>query len=346
MRGFVISVFVAICGLSVSAQELLKDTSSDFNLFNHLDASVTLGTTGIGFDVASPVGDYAQLRVGYAFMPSFHKSMFFNVQVGDKPENKYDASGNRVETKFDKMTGVLKQVTGYQIDEQVEMIGVPTYNNLKVLVDVFPFKQDKRWHVTAGFFLGPSKIAKAYNATEAMPTLMAVSIYNTMRDKTLASYNSYMSGETFVPEPIFTYKFSNGFIYEIGGPRLIESLATRFNSYGRMGMHVGDYDDGTPYLMEPGDDGMVRADVKVNAFKPYFGAGYGGRLLKDNDRFHIAVDLGAMFWGGSPHIVTHDGTDLTRDVSDISGKVGSYVRLAKKFKVFPVLDVRLIYNIF
>jgi hypothetical protein len=346
MRGFVISVFVAICGLSVSAQELLKDTSSDFNLFNHLDASVTLGTTGIGFDVASPVGDYAQLRVGYAFMPSFHKSMFFNVQVGDKPENKYDASGNRVETKFDKMTGVLKQVTGYQIDEQVEMIGVPTYNNLKVLVDVFPFKQDKRWHVTAGFFLGPSKIAKAYNATEAMPTLMAVSIYNTMRDKTLASYNSYMSGETFVPEPIFTYKFSNGFIYEIGGPRLIESLATRFNSYGRMGMHVGDYDDGTPYLMEPGDDGMVRADVKVNAFKPYFGAGYGGRLLKDNDRFHIAVDLGAMFWGGSPHIVTHDGTDLTRDVSDISGKVGSYVRLAKKFKVFPVLDVRLVYSIF
>lgn len=346
MRGFVISVFVAICGLSVSAQELLKDTSSDFNLFNHLDASVTLGTTGIGFDVATPVGDYAQLRVGYAFMPSFHKSMFFNVQVGDKPENKYDASGNRVETKFDKMTGVLKQVTGYQIDEQVEMIGVPTYNNLKVLVDVFPFKQDKRWHVTAGFFLGPSKIAKAYNATEAMPTLMAVSIYNTMRDKTLASYNSYMSGETFVPEPIFTYKFSNGFIYEIGGPRLIESLATRFNSYGRMGMHVGDYDDGTPYLMEPGDDGMVRADVKVNAFKPYFGAGYGGRLLKDNDRFHIAVDLGAMFWGGSPHIVTHDGTDLTRDVSDISGKVGSYVRLAKKFKVFPVLDVRLVYSIF
>ncbi|MBO7539335.1 MAG: hypothetical protein J6T44_08660 [Prevotella sp.] len=346
MRGFVIYVFVTICGLSVSAQGSLKDTSNDFNLFNHLDASVTLGTTGIGFDVATPVGDYAQLRVGYAFMPSFHKSMFFNVQVGDKPENKYDANGNRVETKFDKMTGVLKQVTGYQIDEQVEMIGVPTYNNLKVLVDVFPFKQDKRWHVTAGFFLGPSKIAKAYNATEAMPTLMAVSIYNTMRDKTLASYNSYMSGETFVPEPIFSYKFSNGFIYEIGGPRLIESLAARFNSYGRMGMHVGDYDDGTPYLMEPGVDGMVRADVKVNAFKPYLGAGYGGRLLKDNDRFHIAVDMGAMFWGGSPHIVTHDGTDLTRDVSDISGKVGSYVRLAKKFKVFPVLDVRLVYSIF
>ena len=41
----------------------------------HLDASITLGTTGVGFDLATPVSDYAQLRVGYAFMPSFHKSM-------------------------------------------------------------------------------------------------------------------------------------------------------------------------------------------------------------------------------------------------------------------------------
>ncbi|MBR4921873.1 MAG: hypothetical protein IKY01_07335 [Prevotella sp.] len=346
MRTIVLSVFAMICGLSVSAQGSLKETSDNLHMFNHLDASVTLGTTGIGFDVATPVGNYVQLRAGYSFMPSFHKSMFFNVQVGEKPENKYDANGNRVVTKLDKMTDVLRQMTGYQVDDQVEMIGVPTYNNLKVLVDVFPFKQDKRWHVTAGFFLGPSKIAKSYNATEAMPTLMAVSIYNTMRDKTLASYDSYMSGETFVPEPIFSYQFSNGFIYEIGGPRLIESLAARFNNYGRMGMHVGDYDDGTPYLMEPGNDGMVRANVKVNAFKPYLGAGYGGRLLKNNDKFHIAVDLGAMFWGGSPHIVTHDGTNLTRDVDNISGKVGSYVRLAKQFQVFPVLDVRLIYSVF
>ena len=346
MRVYILSVFTALCGLSVSAQGSFKETLDDLHMFSHLDASVTLGTTGIGFDVATPVGDYAQLRVGYAFMPSFHKSVDFNIQVGSQPESKYDANGNRVQTKFEKMAGVLNQMTGYQVEDHVDMIGMPTYNNLKVLVDFFPFQQDRRWHVTAGFFLGPSKIAKAYNATEAMPTLMAVSIYNTIRDKTLASYADYMSGETFLPEPIFSYEFSNGFTYEIGGPVLIEELAKRFNYYGRMGMHVGDYEDGSPYLMEPGDDGMVRAEIKTNAFKPYLGLGYGGRLLKDNDKFHIAVDLGAMFWGGSPRIVTHDGTDLTHDVSDVSGKVGRYVRLAKNFKVFPVLDVRFVYNIF
>lgn len=306
------------------------------HVFNHLDASITLGTTGIGIDVATPVTDFAQLRVGYAFMPSFHKSMYFGIQVGDKAESKYDAKGNRVETTFEKMAGALEQVTGYQVDDKVEMIGVPTYNNLKVLVDVFPFQKDKRWHVTAGFFLGPSKIAKAYNATEAMPTLMAVSVYNHFRDKTLASYEG---GWPY--EPVISFGS-----YELNETDMIENMAARFYRYGRMGMHVGDYDDGTPYLMEPGSDGMVRAEVKTNAFKPYLGLGYEGRLIKNKDKFRIAVDLGAMFWGGCPSIVTHDGTDLTRDVNDISGKVGSYVRLAKKCRVFPVLDVRLVYNIF
>ena len=326
MRIFVLSVFVA-CGLSASAQGSLKETLDEYHMFNHLDASVTLGTTGIGFDVSTPVGDYAQLRV--------------DVQVGDKPESKYDANGHRVETKFDKMSGVLKQVIGYEVDDQVEMIGRPQYHNLKVLVDVFPFQQDKRWHVTAGFFLGPSKIAETYNATEAMPTLLAVGVYNTFRDKTLASY-----AEGVDPYGIYPPVISIDNYYELNDPDVIVPLAKRFISYGRMGMHVGNYDDGSAYLMEPGEDGMVKADMKVNAFKPYLGAGYGGRLLKNNDKFHIAVDLGAMFWGGSPRIITHDGTDLTRDVSDISGKVGRYVRLAKTFKVFPVLDVRLVYNIF
>lgn len=336
MRHFVLFVIALTCGLPVSAQGSLREKLDEFHVFNHLDASVTLGTTGIGFDVSTPVGDYAQLRVGYAFMPSFHKSMYFDVQVGETAESKYDKNGNRVETKFEKMAGALEEVTGFKVDDQVEMIGMPTYNNLKVLVDVFPFQEDKRWHVTAGFFLGPSQIAKAYNATEAMPTLLAVGIYNTFRDKTLASYAEGWPYPTVVQFGPF----------ELSDGDIIEQLAKRFNRYGRMGVCVGKFDDGSTYLMEPGVDGMVRATMKANAFKPYLGAGYGGRLLKNNDKFHIAVDLGAMFWGGSPRIVTHDGTDLVYDVSDIKGKVGDYIKIAKFFKVFPVLDVRLVYNIF
>ena len=336
MRGFVLSVYVVVCGFSASAQSSLQETLDEYNVLNHLDVSVTLGTTGIGFDLATPVTNYAQLRVGYAFMPSFHKSMYFGVQVGDTPESKYDANGNRVKTKFDRLAEVLKQITGYEAKDEVEMIGRPLYHNLKVMVDVFPFQQDKRWHVTAGFFFGPSKIAEAYNSTEAMPSLLAVGIYNSFMDKVLDSYN-----QGWPYPPIFSF---GG--YEITDEAVIERLANIFMNYGRMGMHVGNYDDGSPYMMEPCEDSMVRASMKVNAFKPYLGVGYGGRLIKNNDRFHIAFDLGAMFWGGSPRILTHDGTDLAYDVNDISGKVGDYVRLAKTFKVFPVLDVRFVYNFF
>ena len=75
MKRLVLSVFVAICGLSASAQSSLQEMLDEYHAFNHLDASITLGTTGIGFDLSTPVGDYAQLRLGYAFMPSFHKSV-------------------------------------------------------------------------------------------------------------------------------------------------------------------------------------------------------------------------------------------------------------------------------
>ena len=51
---------------------------------------------------------------------------------------------------------------------------------MNLLVDVFPFKNNKHWHFTAGFYWGNSTIGKAYNTTEDMPSLVAVGIYNNM----------------------------------------------------------------------------------------------------------------------------------------------------------------------
>jgi hypothetical protein len=53
-----------------------------------------------------------------------------------------------------------------------------------------------------------------------------------------------------------------------------------------------------------------------------------------------------MFWGGAPDVYTHDGTNLTRDVEDIYGKVGRYMDVASAMKVFPVLNARISYRIF
>jgi len=316
---------------TASAQQV-KNVSEDCGVFHHLDASVSLGTTGIGIDVSSPVGNYVNLRAGFDFMPHFHHNMTFGVQVGDDPKES--------DYKFGRLSGLLEGITGYKVDNKIDMIGEPAYYNFKFLVDVFPLKNNKKWHITAGFYLGPSKIAKAYNATEDMPSLMAVGIYNNMYDKILSGeplISTDAVGDVFMP-----YEVEDAFLY-----------------YGRMGVHVGDYArdiydangqllhaKGDPYLMEPDKNGMAKASVKVNSFKPYLGIGYGGRLFKNSDKYHVAVDCGVLFWGGTPSIITHDGTDMANDLENITGKVGDYVDLLKGFKVFPVLNVRFTKSLF
>jgi hypothetical protein len=311
---------------TASAQQM-KDECENSGIFNHLDASISLGTTGIGVELSSPIGNYVHLRTGFDFMPRFHHDMTFEVMVGDDP--------SKSQSKFNRLSGALEGLTGYKTDNKIDMIGEPTFYNFKLLVDVFPLKNNKKWHITTGFYLGPSKIAKAYNTTEDMPSLMAVSIYNNLYDKILRGEPIY--DDTFLP-------------YEI---------EEKFLSYGRMGIHVGDYcqdvydangqllhKKGDPYMMEPDEDSMAKASVKVNGFKPYLGIGYGGRLFKNNDNYHIAVDCGVLFWGGTPSIITHDGTDLSKDVENIRFKVGDYVDLLKKFKVYPVLNVRITKSLF
>ena len=321
----IILLLVAICsGLMSSAQ---TSESQENGFFKHLDASLTVGSTGLGFDLASPMGEYAQLRAGFSFMPHIHYKMNFEVQVGD------DASKSK--SKFQTLSGLLKDMTGYQVDNSVDMIGVPTYYNFNLLVDVFPFKNNKHWHFTAGFYWGNSKIGKAYNTTEDMPSLVAVGIYNNMYDKAIRK------------EPFVTINYNGNPIAITDDPELQDMLYEKFREYGRMGVWIGNHvSDGSPYIVEPDENSMVKAEVRANAFKPYLGFGYGGRLFKGDDRYKISFDCGAMFWGGTPSILTHDGTDLAKDVEDVKWKVGDYVRLIKGVKAFPVLNIRITRTLF
>ncbi len=125
----------------------VTDWMKDNGVFQNLDVSVTAGTTGIGIDVASRVHENVQLRMGYEYMPRFKKSIYFPVEVGGQPAVAYDDQGNRVETTFDRLSKMLHDLTGFTVEDEVEMVGKPTVNNFKFLVDVFPFK-NKHWHVT------------------------------------------------------------------------------------------------------------------------------------------------------------------------------------------------------
>ena len=98
--------------------------------------------------------------------------------------------------------------------------------------------------------------------------------------------------------------------------------------------------------MEPDENSTVKASVFVNSFKPYLGVGYGGRVSKKNDNIRIAFDCGVMFWGGTPQIITHDGTDLAKDVENIGGKVGDYVSFVKGLKVYPVMNLKILFRLY
>ena len=321
----IVLLLIAVCSGLVANSQTTEGQGKGF--FNHLDASLTMGTTGLGLDMATPMGEYAQLRAGFSFMPHIHYKARFEVQIGDDP-----VKSNQ---KFQTLSKVLNDMTGYQVNNYVDVIGVPTFYNFNLFVDVFPFKQNKHWHFTAGFYWGNSQIAKAYNTTEDMPSLVAVGIYNTMYEKAIKK------------EPFATVYYK-GVAHPItDDPEYQDMLYDKFMEYGRMGVRIGDYvSDGSPYIVEPDQNSMVKAQVRANAFKPYVGFGYGGRLIKGDDRYKVSFDCGAMFWGGNPSVITHDGTDLANDVENIRGNVGTYVKLIKAVKVFPVLNVRFTRSLF
>lgn len=355
---------VLITILTIVSCKLCAQTDGTKGGFNNLDLSVTAGSTGLGFDLATPVNEYLRLRVGGAFVPRFNYKMSFGVQVGDTPESKFDEAGNRVETRFDRLASLLESMTGLHVDDRVDMLGSPHMNNFKFMVDVFPLK-NKHWSVSVGAYIGNSCFAKAKNTMEDMSSLMAVSIYNNMYNRIMAE------------EPLFDYRGMTA--------TLPSEFTDVVRSYGKMSMPIGEfvhdvvaqqdvlyeyneidditgeilhakgdvrvpqgqvlYHQGEEYRMAPGNDNMVRVRATNNVFRPYLGIGYEGPLSK-NRRLVLGAHAGIMMWGGRPNLITHEGVDLIHDLTNVHGKVGNYVRLAKKFPIYPVLEFRLSYRIF
>lgn len=289
--------------------------------FKHFDVGINAGSTGIGFELGTQINDFVNLRTGFDFVPHFTYDMEFTIQVGDSLESKYDKDGKRVKTKFDRMADYLEQITGLEVDDEVHMKGEPRFNNFKLIADVFPF-QDKRWYFSAGFYLSSDRIAKAYNVTEDMASLMAVSIYNNI-------YRKVENGEEL-----------------IDGIALPPDQIDRILNAGMMGMHVGDFKDtGLPYMMVPDENSMVKADLEVNRFKPYIGAGYKG-VISENGKWYVSVNAGFLCWGGTADVYTHDGTEIVGELTNIYGQVDRYVDIIKPLKVYPILNAAISYRIF
>lgn len=317
----------------------IKNLCNEMNahdVFNSFEVAANIGTTGLGLEVASPMTKWTKLRVGFDWMPHFTVPMTFGL------ESYVDG---QVNDKFDKIQEMMYKMSGMTIDKEIKMDSKPTMTTFRLLVDVYPFKNNPHWHFTAGFFIGGNCVGKSINKMQEMPSLLALNMYDRMYQKITPEdfYINAIEDENFLADLTGISSLEGVYL----DPELVEQIQDKFRSLGQLGVHVGDfgYDkDGKPipYMMMPDKDGTVSAKAKVNRFRPYLGFGYGGALSADG-KWQASFDAGVQFWGGAPKVTTHDGTVLN-DLINLRGKVGTYMDLMKSIPVYPTIDFRISYR--
>lgn len=320
----ILSLILFISIFAPVANSQLTKWCKDHHVADNLDVAFTLGTGGLGLEAATPVTKWAKLRAGFEWIPSIRVPMNFDLTTF--------TSDGLPSDNFSHVQELVYRYTGLEMDNSVKMIGEPTICSFKLLVDVFPFQNNKHWHFTAGFYLGGKSVAKAYNDRGEMPTLVGLNIYNRMY--------SYFTGLT--EGEIFDVYIGGGNYMD---PADVLKLKQRLERYGRIGIHVGDYKNGEPYYMEPDSDGKVKAKAFVNCFRPYLGFGYSG-AIDAAKRWNVGVEAGAIFWGGAPDVIVHDGVNMTKDLKHVRGRVGDYLDLVKALPVYPSVNFKISYTFF
>lgn len=289
-------------------------------VLNTIEIAGNAGTTGLGLEIASPVTKWAKVRAGFDVMPKFTIPMEFGMET---------YTDGRISDKFDRIREMMYQMSGFEIDQNVKMESKPTMTTFRFMVDVYPFR-NKHWHFTAGFFVGGRSVGTSINTMTEMPSLLGLNMYDRMYQKVTA--DDFI--DKVLDEPFY------GDIYL--DPEVAIEMQEKFRSMGELGIHIGDFKDGTPYMMRPDKDGTVWAKAYVNRFRPYVGFGYGGALSPDG-KWQASFDAGVQFWGGVPKVTTHDGTVLN-DLDNLKGKVKNYMNLMKGLPVYPTIDFRISYR--
>ena len=288
--------------LYIALAFVLSGTNSfaQFRL-EHLDLSVTGGSDGIGFELATPINDRFRIRTGASFFSKSSNDIKFDIEVGE----------------FDpKLT--LEQNKALSAEKLL-------------LFDFYPW-QNKHWYITAGFYWGNNTIYKYYNTTANMTELMMVTMYNNMRKSALAEEPliTYNGHSVYLP-----YTFTSD-IVDYGDMSIVigqykhdvyaqDDILWDYDSFdpitGEVLHQKGDvryakgdliHKQGDFYHMQPDENNMVKSNSKINSFRPYVGMGYEAFLTKDK-RTSLSVNAGLLFIK-IPRTTLHDGLEINNDL--------------------------------
>lgn len=128
-------LFVLALVVLGASQSLRAQQDVEYGYFDHMSVGLSVGSDGIGFDVAAPISDYASVRGGFSFMPTIKVNKEIHLS------NKNDAA---TYYKDIKLQGKTKIFDG------------------KILFDYYPFKASS-FHLTAGAFFGGSEVVEVVN---------------------------------------------------------------------------------------------------------------------------------------------------------------------------------------
>lgn len=152
---------------------------SDRKWFNHIDVAGTVGTSGLGFDITMPMSEWAQLRVGGVWMPYIHFGPSFGVEVAE------DLSPDMQGQRFNQISDMMGNLLGTKPELSVKMEGDFSTSNFKCLVDIFPIKKNRNFHVTVGFYYGDTNLITAGASQYSMRNLTVIGALNSLYRKAL-----------------------------------------------------------------------------------------------------------------------------------------------------------------
>ncbi|MBQ2300635.1 MAG: hypothetical protein II279_04050, partial [Bacteroidaceae bacterium] len=298
----------------------------------------------------------------------------------DRIEEKFEEYGIDMNSEsFAEYKALFDKFSKVERKDYVTMALKPNLHQFKFMVDVMPFRNNKHWSFTAGFFVGPSTVGYAENLEKEVLMLEGVNAYN----KIYRDYPEHGINGTWLQD------WSKG-------PDKEPWKDDPFYKHGLAGFCLGRFADDDMALMVPGEDASAKAEMVVSKVRPYVGFGYNTSLSGDK-RWRLNVDAGVMFLGGSPSVYVDnvykfdageirfdedgrylsgmgfdidgnyygeivrwfeedleykdvgqrlDHVDVVHDLHDTPGKVGRTINTISKFKVYPNISIGISYRLF
>lgn len=206
-------VFLALCMMASSVVAMAQIDENDDQLFNHFGAGIEAGTDGIGFNVATTVTPYVQLRAGMSFLPAEVSGIDVNLHMDENTRKRWDEFQQDAEF-------VGYKLPGGRLTDDVSIKAKLNKTDFKFLVDLYPSKTSA-WRLTVGFYAGPSKFVEA-NTTNYQDHLDAVCKFNELtEDPTHPAYHGKKIGAQIGDYLLTPYKEgepARGYI-KVGGFR-------------------------------------------------------------------------------------------------------------------------------